>query len=186
MSIDAVLDRFLLQLAPEKHELVIFDTNRFAPITTLMHDDPGPVTQQLLRDDGLPFAVTLVANESKNKREVIVARKEPYTGSPRHVESLGMSWPPGVFSLSPLSLTFPPDDPIYGRYPPEDRNRIFLGYQAVQGERGVLKISPNFLLRLRHNPFYAYLEGRVVDWLMGHEKLRTPPVAVEHGKSNVP
>ena len=86
----------------------------------------------------------------------------------------------------PIDKAAVADDPIYGRYPLEDRNRIFLGYQAVQGELGVLKKPPNFLLRLRHNPFYAYLEGRVVDWLSGHEKLRTPPVVLEHGKSNVP
>ena len=64
-----------------------------------------------------------------------------------------------------MALPCPPDDPLYGRQPPVDRNELFLGQQAVQGERGLLKISGDFLLRLRHNPFYAYLENRVLDWV---------------------
>ena len=79
-----------------------------------------------------------------------------------------MEWPRGVFSLSHVALPFPPDDPLYGRYPPEERGKLFLGHQAIQGERGVLQISTNFLLRLRHNPFYDYLEQRVEDWLADH------------------
>ena len=67
--------------------------------------------------------------------------------------------------MSHIALPFPPDDPLYGRYAPADRNVLFLGQQAMHGERGVLKISPNYLLRLRHNPFYDYLQQRVVDWL---------------------
>ena len=35
---------------------------------------------------------------------------------------------------------------------------------AIRGERGLMKISSDWLLRLRHNPFYAFLEGRIVDW----------------------
>ena len=35
----------------------------------------------------------------------------------------------------------------------------------MQGERGLLKISPNYFLRLRHNPFYDYMERRIIDWL---------------------
>jgi hypothetical protein len=39
-----------------------------------------------------------------------------------------------------------------------------IGAQALQGERGVLKISGDFLLRLRYKPFYDYLEQRVLEW----------------------
>jgi len=47
---------------------------------------------------------------------------------------------------------------------------LFLGQQALQGERGVLRIPGNFLLRLRHNPFYGYLESRVLDWVASHRE----------------
>jgi hypothetical protein len=69
-----------------------------------------------------------------------------------------------VFSLSHVALPFPPSDPLYGNVPPQDRQQLFLGAQALQGERGVLRIPADFLLRLRYNPFYDYLEQRVLDW----------------------
>lgn len=70
-----------------------------------------------------------------------------------------------MFSLSHVALPFPPDDRPYGSTPPADRNQLFLGQQALQGERGVLRIPGNFLPRLRHNPFYEYLESRVLRWV---------------------
>ena len=36
---------------------------------------------------------------------------------------------------------------------------------AIQGERGLLKLPSDWLLRLRHNPFYDYLERRVLEWV---------------------
>jgi hypothetical protein len=36
---------------------------------------------------------------------------------------------------------------------------------AVQGERGTLLLSSDWLLRLRHNPFYDYLEKRALAWI---------------------
>jgi hypothetical protein len=64
-----------------------------------------------------------------------------------------------------VALPFPPDDPLYGALAPKDAGELFLGQQALQGERGVLTIPENFLLRLRHNPFYAYQEARILGWL---------------------
>jgi alpha-beta hydrolase superfamily lysophospholipase len=165
VSNDAVVDRLLLRLAPDRHELVLFDINRFAPTSALMVADPGPFTQRLLQDPSLPFSLTLVGNTDKVSRSVSVSHKPPFAAQISHTEALGLEWPPGVLSLSHVALPFPPDDPLYGRYPPEDRNELFLGQQAMQGERGLLKISANYLLRLRHNPFYDYLEQRVLGWV---------------------
>ena len=35
----------------------------------------------------------------------------------------------------------------------------------VQGELGVLRVPSDWLLRLRHNPFYEFLSERTVDWV---------------------
>ena len=43
VSNDAVVDRLMLQLAPERHEMVLFDINRFATIASLLVDDPQPL-----------------------------------------------------------------------------------------------------------------------------------------------
>jgi hypothetical protein len=66
-----------------------------------------------------------------------------------------------------VALPFPPEDPLYGQGPPGKEDFIFLGQMAIQGERGLLKIPYNFLVRLRYNPFYAFLETRVLEWLDG-------------------
>jgi non-ribosomal peptide synthetase component F len=79
-----------------------------------------------------------------------------------------MSWPASVLSLSHVALPIPPDDPLYGQRPPDDARTIFLGQLAVQGERGLFALSPDWLLRIRHNPFYAYLETRAIDWAKRH------------------
>ena len=37
----------------------------------------------------------------------------------------------GVFSLSHVALPFPPDDPLYGRTPPDEKGRLFLGVRKI-------------------------------------------------------
>ncbi len=165
VSNDAVVDRLLLKLAPQRHELVVFDINRFAATTILLRTDPGPFTTRLIANQQLPFTFTLVANSNADSRSVAAYTKAPYTTAVQRTEPLEQDWPRGVFSLSHVALPFPPDDPLYGAQAPADTKQLFLGQQALQGERGVLTIPENFLLRLRHNPFYAYEEARILNWL---------------------
>ena len=77
----------------------------------------------------------------------------------------GVSWPPGVISLSHVALPIAPDDPLYGQRPPENDEFLFLGQMAMQGERGLLTIPSDWMFRLRYNPFYDYLEKRTLDWI---------------------
>jgi hypothetical protein len=70
-----------------------------------------------------------------------------------------------VVSLSHVALAFPVDDPLYGRGPPASDDRVFLGDMALRGERGLVRIPADWLLRQRYNPFYPYLEERVLQWL---------------------
>jgi hypothetical protein len=118
-----------------------------------------------MADDSLPFALTLISNESKDSRRVTARRKLPFTSDVAAIGTLPGSWPDDTVALSHVDLPFPPDDPLYGRYPPDTPGRIFLGQLAIRGERGVLKIPAQWLLRLRHNPFYEYQEQRVLDWI---------------------
>jgi hypothetical protein len=59
----------------------------------------------------------------------------------------------------------PPDDPLYGERRPDNDDLIFLGHMALRGERGLLKLPADWMLRLRNNPFYDYLESRTLTWL---------------------
>ncbi len=164
VSADAVIDNLLAHLAPHRHELVLFDINRSSIKSTVLVSDPGPLTARLMADDALPFALTLIANENDESAAMVSRRKAPLAAQVS-TEPLNLAWPRGVISLSHVALPFPPDDPLYGRRPPENEELLFLGQMAIQGERGLLQFSSDWLLRLRHNPFYDVLESRTLEWV---------------------
>jgi len=165
VATDAVVDRLLGRLDPHRHELVLFDINRCEAQSILLFTDPRALTIRLVGDGSLPFAVTLVTNEGPESPVVVARRQAPFSSEFSETEPLGLSWPAGVISLSHVALPFPPDDPLYGRRPPESENVLFLGEMAIQGERGLLTLPLDWLLRLRYNPFYDYLEARVLAWV---------------------
>jgi len=164
VSASAVVDRLLKKLSAARHELVLYDINRSAIASPLLVDDPGPLTGRLLEED-LPFALTLVGSESEHSAAVVARRRAANASEFTSSLDLEQSWPRGVISLSHVALPFPANDPLYGRTPPADDSVLFLGQIPVQGERGLLVISSDWLLRLRHNPFYSHLEQRSIDWI---------------------
>jgi len=161
----AVSTHLLEHLAPQGHELLLYDINRFAIKAPLLVTDPAPLTNRLMQNAALPYAITLIANESPDSLAVVARHKPPLSAGVARVESLNVAWPDDAISLSHVDLPFPPDDPLYGRYPPERPGEVFLGQLAVRGERGVLKVPAHWFLRLRHNPFYDYQERRVLEWI---------------------
>jgi len=166
VATEAIVDDLLMRLPPHRNELVLFDINRHAAIkSSLLVADPAPLTDRLMSDQGLPFAVTFVTNEGPHSANVAARHKAPLSPPESDVRPLGLAWPLGVVSLSHVALAFPPDDPLYGRGPPESDDRVFLGDMALRGERGLVKIPADWLLRQRYNPFYPYLEARVLQWL---------------------
>jgi alpha-beta hydrolase superfamily lysophospholipase len=166
VTTDAVVDNLLNRLPADRNELVLFDINRQAIVkSTLLVKDPAPFTRRLLAESDLPFGVTFVTNENGQSNIVQTWFKAPHASEPSEGNSLQLSWPRGVVSLSHIALPFPPDDPLYGRFAPLEDNQIFLGDLALKGERGLLKIPEEWLLRMRYNPFYSYLEERVLDWV---------------------
>lgn len=165
VSAGAVADGLLKHLAPEQHELVLYDINRFALNAPLLVTDAGALTTRLLADTTLPFAITFIRNATPESRETLAEYKPPFTADFTASEPLAAAWPDDVIALSHVALPFSPEDPLYGRYPPADPYQVFLGQLAIRGENGVLKLPGNWLLRQRHNPFYEYQEGRVLDWL---------------------
>jgi hypothetical protein len=138
-----------------------------AVVATLLVADSGPLTDRLMADATLPFTVTLISNETPESTTVIARHKQPFSAEVSAAEPLNLAWPQGMISLSHVALPYPPGDPLYGQRPPGNEDVLFLGQMSIQGERGLLKISPSWLLRLRHNPFYDYFERRVLEWVGG-------------------
>lgn len=164
VSADAVIDNLFEHLAPDDHELILYDINRNRVAKSVLVSDPGPLTSRLMADDRLPFALTLISNENGDSDQLVQFRKRPESAIVE-TEPMNVSWPRGVISLSHVALPFPPDDPLYGQGPPLDESRIFLGEMAVRGERGLLRFPASWLMRLRHNPFFEFQERRISDWL---------------------
>jgi alpha-beta hydrolase superfamily lysophospholipase len=164
VSASALVTGLFEKLPASGHELVFFDINRINEAARFFNEDPKPYLDRMLYDKELLYTVTLVGNENGTSREVQFLRKEAGTNVV-DTAPLGIAWPHGIHSLSHVSLPFPESDPLYGANSSEENPGVHLGNVALQGERGVLRVSAAAMLRLRWNPFYPYLEQRVFDFV---------------------
>jgi hypothetical protein len=64
-------------------------------------------------------------------------------------------------------VPFPSDDQVYGDgsglsdYDPG----FSFGALAPRGERGVLRLTPEYFLRTRYNPFFEFQESYLLQWV---------------------
>lgn len=179
---DAIVDRLYGNLQGNGHELVLFDINRVAQVRIFLTSDHRSLLHKLETKVNLPYTLTLITNASEDSLEVVERRKTPGSTVAASV-SLGLHWPAGVYSLSHVAIPFSPDDWIYGDGRVERAGYgIRLGAIQPRGERNLLRVSVQQLMRLRHNPFFDYIEKRLIDELSaistvdGAEPSRPAPV----------
>ncbi len=146
------------------HELVLFDVNRRTEVLSLLRSDPADTFRPMFADRTLTFTVCVVRNRSAESLRVRSSCREPGQVEPVN-RPLDLAWPRNVYSLSHVALPFAEDDPLYGHLYPERSPGLQVGGLALRGERGVLAIAASALLRLTWNPFYPYLEERVLDFI---------------------
>jgi alpha-beta hydrolase superfamily lysophospholipase len=164
VSTRALIDGLFGQLPENGHELVIFDINRLSEIEQVLGEDPLKSIETGLNHTDLTFTLSVVTNDSEKSRRVAVRRKNP--GQPEITEmSIGLMWPEGLYSLSHVALPFSPNDSLYGGPDAGNSPGIALGDMALRGERGVLQIPAAVMLRLRWNPFYPYMERRLLEFV---------------------
>ena len=163
---EAVVGTLLGRLAPGRHELVLFDVNRYSAVQSLLVEDPGALTRRLLSQERRPYGLTVLTNASRSTPRLVeqrvVAGSSQVTTQP-----LELAWPRTVFSLSHVALPFPPADPLYGDGTAPAGNHVQLGTIAVRGENGVLTVPMWALTRQRSNPFHAYMLERIDGFLEG-------------------
>jgi len=153
------------RLPPGGHEIVLFDLNRFSEIEPVMKEDPAGWIDTMLKHRNHDFTIEVVANEDAASENVEIHRRKPGGKGIEVVTKAEMRWPKSVYSLSHVALPFPPDDPVYGGPMAAESPGIQLGDIALRGEKGVLQVSGNDMLRLRWNPFHDYITRRLVDVL---------------------
>jgi len=160
VSTPALVQGLFSRLPGNKHELVLFDINRYAGIEPLMTRHPEAAVKRMLEDSDAAFALRVLTNESGESDRMVV-RYRRAGASDVDVTGTDMHWPENTYSLSHVALPIPPEDPLYGDGSGGDSPGVWLGRLALYGERGLLRVPASDQLRQRWNPFYAYLQSRV-------------------------
>ena len=152
------------RLGENGSELVVFDVNRSAVVRPFLRRREESRLKELLPVRSRPYRLSIVTNAAPGTRDV--AEQQTAAGTDVvEVRPLGLSWPDGVYSLSHVALPFPPDDPLYGNDPsPGNVFRVRLGTLQPRGERALLTVPVEQLMRLTWNPFFPFLEERVREW----------------------
>jgi alpha-beta hydrolase superfamily lysophospholipase len=142
-------------------ELVIFDVNRLALMKQFYRREPLEILDRMEASDLLPYRLTVVGNEASDSFGVVEWSKPAHSSTPI-LRNLGMQWPDKVFSLSHVAIPFPPDDPIYGKARSGGGHGLRIGALEPRGEKQLLTVPADLFLRLRHNPFFPYVEERLI------------------------
>jgi alpha-beta hydrolase superfamily lysophospholipase len=161
VSTRAIVTALYVQLPSNGSELVLFDLNRYAKFGQLLRAASDTALTRLLPAPPRLFRTAIIANANPDSSEVVERVTE--TGAvTEQSRALGLSYPPGVYSLSHVALPFPIGDSLYGLEPdPAENFGVNLGAIAPRGERNTLIVSLDALLRMSSNPFYPYMIERI-------------------------
>ena len=160
----ALVENLFARLPEGGHDLVLFDINAMEGMESILRWSPDAWYAALAGNKNRPFLLELVTNENAGSRRVKLVSLDAGEDD-QQVRALGLEWPRDVFSLSHVALPFPPDDPLYGNWERGSDTGMRLGSLALRGERGVLHVSGDDMLRMRWNPFYAFMEERILSFL---------------------
>jgi len=144
-------------------ELVIFDVNRMHRLIPFIPAATESPLEQLEASTDLPYRLTVITNAASDTAQLEERSRAPRSGETRS-RPLSLAWPHGVYSLAHVAIPFPSDDPVYGTGKSGRGNYQGLPLGALQphGETRLLTASLSQLMRLRYNPFFTYVEQRVV------------------------
>ena len=165
VSTAAVVHALFDRLDGTGSELVLFDINRLSGMEPFI--DPATATILSRLTDASPrrYRRALVTNADRDSLEVV----ERSIGPDRTAiatRSLGLAWPPEMFSLAHIALPFTLDDDVYGRNPRASSfDVVRLGTLSPRGERAVLTVPLDTLMRVSSNPFFPYLAARLRGWM---------------------
>jgi alpha-beta hydrolase superfamily lysophospholipase len=161
VSTEAIITALYNLLPANGSELVLFDINRSTKVEQLFRPSTISTIDKLLPRPPRLYQATMITNATEKDKSV-VARSINAGARNESVESLGLDYPPELFSLSHVALPFPVSDPLYGSRPENPTQYgINLGDLTVRGERLVLIVDLDTLLRVSSNPFFPYMLKRI-------------------------
>ena len=151
----AIVTHFYSRLQSSNSELVLFDVNRNSNTQAFIKNKGQLLLDELNQADSLGFSYTLLSNENADTLDVS-AFSRCYSKNCVVHEDIKTAWPSYIYSLAHGAIPFHPNDPIYGN------GNNSLGSLQVRGEAGVLIMPLNSLMRLRYNPFFDYMQTRII------------------------
>ncbi len=175
VSTPAVVEVLYNQLRGRGHELVAFDINRLSGLEPFIRPSDAAMVARLAAGGARTYGRTLITNVTAETLGVKARSVAPGSTNVEDVP-LELAWPAAIFSLSHVALPFPPDDPIYGPGPGTGAPRsLTLGRLAPRGEKAVLTVPIETLMRVSWNPFFPYMAQRIEAW--ADEAVASAPVA---------
>jgi len=161
VSTRAIVSALYAHLPANGSELVLFDINRTVRFGPLLRNSADTALARVVPSGPRRYRLTIITNADDESDNVIerVTEADSRAEKSRH---LGLSYPPGFYSLSHVALPFPVSDALYGAEP--DMSENFgenLGTLAPRGERNVLIVSLDSLMRASSNPFFPYMMDRI-------------------------
>src|SRR3984893_1587001 len=143
VSTNAIVSALYARLPSNGSELVLFDVNRMVKFGQLLRSSADIALSRILPAGPQKYRTAIITNMDAGTSEV----------SERVIEAGAATENSRPFGLYP--------DPA------EDFG-IHLGALAPRGERNVLIVSTDALLRISFNPFFPYMLGRIEESFAGH------------------
>jgi len=161
VSTSAIVSALYAHLPANGSELVLFDVNRTVKFGPLLRPTVETSLARILPEGPQAYRTTIVTNAADDDADTI-ERTIAAGAVTAQDHRLGIAYPAEMYSLSHIALPFPLSDALYGLHPDTGENfGISLGTLAPRGERQVLVMSLDGLLRATSNPFFPYMIEKI-------------------------
>lgn len=160
---DAIVTGLMDYLVSADSQLVLFNVNASSVVAPMLRTGHERWMERLRQRSQTHYDLKIIRNRSADSSYVEELFR-PANDTTWQQQDLPLQWPPSVYSLSHIALSFAANDPWYGVEGEGDGNGsevLRLGSIEKRGERGVFGVSMDQLSRLRYNPFYSYIEQTV-------------------------
>ncbi len=161
VSTPAVVHALYDRLPANGSELVLFDVNHLSGIDVFLQPADRSLVETLLDRAPRNYRRVVVTNAAPDRRDVEARTAEPGVVSVTR-RPLGLAWPAEVFSLTHIALPFAANDPLYGiDGSGEIAGLLPIGRLSPRGERAVLTVGADTLMRLSSNPFFPFIADQI-------------------------
>lgn len=161
VSTRAIVTALYNRLPDNGSEIVLFDLNHAVRFNSLLRRTSYTALARLLPAAPRTYQTTIITNANSASTEMEI-RTTRAGKTDTTVENCRNALFTGRLLSFSCRAPFPLSDSLYGRYPhPLNQYGISLGTFAARGERSVLVVGLDSLMRQSSNPFFPYMIKRI-------------------------